>query len=195
MLHALGDVLRRADRAGHHVDLRLQAHPRHAGGLPDPFLAVDDVLLRDGVEDLLIGRDRDGPRGVDDPLHVLRRHFLVADRHHAVGVEAADVAARDAGEHRMDLASRHELRLFHRAPDRLHGGFDVHHHALLQPARRVDAHPDDFDPFAFHDLADDGGHLRRADVETDDEVPVRSLHPCSFAPESPVFMRTAKPVG
>ena len=193
--HALGDVLHRAHRAGHHVDLRLQAHPRHAGGLPDPFLAVDDVFLRDGVEDLLIGRDRDGPRGVDDALHVFRGHFLVPDRHHPVGVEAADVAARDAGEHRVDLAPRHQLRLFHRAPDRLHGGFDVHHHPLLQPARRMDPHPDDLDPVGVRDLADDGGHLRRADVEPHDEALVRSFHPCTFPPDAPVFMRTAKPVG
>ena len=134
--HALGDVLRRAGRSGHHVDLRFEAHARHPGRFSNPFLAIDDVLLRKGVENLLIGRDRNRPRGVDDPGHVARRHFLVPDRHHPVGVETANVAARDAGEHGVNLASRHQLRLFHRAPNRLHGGFDVHHHSFLQPARR-----------------------------------------------------------
>ena len=143
--HALGDVLRRADRSGHHVDLRFEAHARHPGRFSNPFLAIDDVLLRKGVEDLLIGRDRDRPRGVDDPGHVARRHFLVPDRHHPVGVETANVAARDAGEHGMNLASRHQLRLFHRAPNRLHGGLDVHHHAFLEPARGMGAHPDHLD--------------------------------------------------
>ena len=49
-----------------------------------------------------------------------------------VRVEAADVAAGDAGERRGDLAVGHQLGFLERALDRRHGGLDVDHHALLQ---------------------------------------------------------------
>jgi hypothetical protein len=57
-LDALDDVLRGADRAGDHVHLGLQPHAGHAQRLLDAFLVVDDVFLRQDVQDLLVGRNR-----------------------------------------------------------------------------------------------------------------------------------------
>ncbi len=152
-LHALHDVLRGAVRAGNDVDLGLQAHAGHADRIADAFLRVDDVFLRQHVQDLLVGRDGDRLGGVDHPLHVALHHLFVLDGHDAVRIEAAYVAAGDAGVHRMDFAARHELRFFDRALDGLDGGFDVHHHALLQAARRVAADADDFDRAVCFDLS------------------------------------------
>ena len=73
-------------------------------------------------------------RRLDHALDVERADLAVLDRHHAVRVEAPDVAAGDAGERRGDLAVGHQLGLLERALDRGHGGLDVHHHALLQAA-------------------------------------------------------------
>ena len=47
--------------------------------------------------------------------------------------------------HRVDLAAGHQLGLFDGALDRLHGRFDVDHHALLQAARRMRADAEHFD--------------------------------------------------
>jgi hypothetical protein len=114
------------------VHLRFEAHAAHADRIADAFLPVDDEFLRQHVDDLLIRRDRDRLGGVDHVLDVAARDLLVAYRNDPVGVQAAHVAAGDAGEHRVDLAARHELGFFHRTLDRLHGGFDVDDDSLLE---------------------------------------------------------------
>ena len=94
---------------------------------------------------LLVGGNRHGLGRVDHVLHVHIADLAIADRHHAVRVQAAHMAAGDAGVHRVDLAAGHQLGLFDGALDRLHGGFDVHHHALLQAARRMRTQAHDLD--------------------------------------------------
>ena len=136
-LDALLDVLRRAVGAGDDVHLGLEAHARHADGVADAFLAVDDEFLRQHVQDLLVGGNRHGLGGVDHMLDVAVGDLAVADGHDAVGVEAAHMAAGDAGEHRVDLAPGHELGFLDRALDRLHRGLDVDHDALLEAPRRL----------------------------------------------------------
>src|SRR5688572_14049108 len=89
--HALDDVLRSRHRAGDHVHLHLQAHARHADRLPDILLAVDDEFLAQHVQDLLVGGDVHRARGVHGALDVEHAHLAVLHRHHAGGVEAADV--------------------------------------------------------------------------------------------------------
>src|SRR5690606_19367833 len=134
-LHALDDVLRRADGAGDEMHLGLEAHAGHAYRLTDAVLRIDDELLRQHVNDALIGRNRHGARRVDDALDVAGADLFVADRDDAVRVQAAHVTARDAGQHAVDLAARHELGLFDRALNRLHRRFDVDDDAALQAAR------------------------------------------------------------
>src|SRR5215469_4801393 len=134
-LDALLDVLGGRVRPRDDVHLGLEAHPRHADRVTDPFLAVDDELLRQHVQDLLIRRNRHRLGSIDHVLDIPVAHLLVAHTHDSVGVEATHVAAGNAGEHRVDLAAGHELCLLHGALDRLHRGFDVDHDALLQSPR------------------------------------------------------------
>jgi hypothetical protein len=110
-----------------------------------------------------------------DLLHIHRADLAVADRDHPVGVQAPHVAAGDAGIDRVDLAVGHQLGLLDRALNRLHGGFDVHHHALLQAARGLRAHADDLDGTLWGDLPDQGEHLGGADIEAHDDVAIRLL--------------------
>src|SRR5581483_5806648 len=133
-LNALLDVLRGAVGAGDDVHLRLEPHPRHADGIANPLLAIDDEFLRQHVQDLLIGRNRYRLGGIDDVIDIPVRHFFIPDRYHAVGVEAAHVAAGDTGEHRVNFAAGHQLGLFHRALDGLHRGLDIDDHAFFQAA-------------------------------------------------------------
>ena len=172
-LHALDDVLRGAVGAGHDVHLGLESHARHADRIANALLPVDQELLRQHVQDALIGRNRDRLGRVDHVLDVAMRDLAVADRDHAVRVEAAHVTAGDAGVDGVDLAVGHELGLLDRALDGLHRGFDIDHHALLESARGLAAHADDFDRSVRGDLTDQRQHFGGADVEADDHVSVR----------------------
>src|SRR5207249_582585 len=165
---ALDQVLPGAHRAGHDVDARLEAHAGHADRLADAVLVVDDELLRQDVEDLLVGGEGDGTRGVHDPLDVPRRHLAVAHRDHAMAVEPLDVAPGRACDHAADLAGGHQLGLLDRPADRLHRLLDVDDDALAEPARRRRPDTDDLDT-ALHHLGDDHADLVGADVETDHE--------------------------
>src|SRR5690606_15989142 len=173
---ALDDVLRRAHRAGDDVHLGLHAHAAHADGLADALLAVDDEVLREDVQDLLVVGNGQRARRLDHPLDVAGADLVVADGDHAVGVEAVDVRTGDAGVHRQDLAAGHQLGLLDRALDRLHGGLDVGHHALLQAARRMVPDADDLDIAVAAVLGHDGEDLRGADVQPHDQVVVALLH-------------------
>ena len=96
-LHTLDDILRRAFRAGNHVYLGLETHARHADRLADTFLAVDQKLLRQNMQYFLIGRDGHSPCGVDHAIDIAGADFLVANRNDAVRIQAAHVAAGNAG--------------------------------------------------------------------------------------------------
>ena len=146
--------------------------PGHADRVADALLAVDDEFLRQHVQDLLVGGDRDRLGRIDHVLDVAVADLLVAHAHDAVGVEAAHVAAGDAGVHRVDLAAGHELGFLHGALDRLHRRLDVDDHALLQPARGLRAQAEQLDHPVRADLADQRDDLGGADVEADDEIAV-----------------------
>ena len=150
------------------MDLGFQAHARHAQGLAHAFLVVDHIVLRQGVQHPLVGRNGHGLGGVEHALEVGGADFAVADGDDAVGVQAADVVAGHADERRVDAAAGHQLGLFDGALDRLHGRFDVHHHALLQTAGRMGADPDDLQGAVLADLTHQRHHLGSADVQPDD---------------------------
>ena len=88
------------------------------------------------------------------------------DRHHAVAVEAADVAAARAHHDAVDLAVGHQLGLADGALDRLHGGVDVDHDAALQALRRRGAEADHVRAVVLH-RGDQHRRLVRAEVEPD----------------------------
>jgi hypothetical protein len=177
------------------VHLRFQADTGHADGLFDALLVIDDEFLRQDVNDLLIGRYRYRPRGIDDPIDVARRHLFVPDRDDAVGVEAADVIAGDAGIHRVDLAAGHQLRFLDGALNRLHRGLDVDDDAFLQAPGWMNADTDDFDAVVLGYFADDGRHLGCTDIQTHDQFLVGLFQRTQPSlPLSGTFLkRTAKP--
>jgi hypothetical protein len=152
------------------VHLGLEAHAGHPDRIADSLLAVDDEFLRQHVQDLLVGRDGDRLGRVDHVLDIGGLDFLVADRNHAVRVEAAHVAASDARVDRVDLAAGHQLGFLDGALYRLHRRFDVDHHTALETARRLRADADDLDAAVGRDLSDQDHHFRGADVESDDEL-------------------------
>ena len=168
-LGAADDVLHAARGGGDEVHLRAEAHAAHPDRVADAVLDVDDVLARQDVEDLAVGVDRDGARAFEDALDVGARHLAAGDGRDAVGRLRADVAAGDAGVDGADLDAGHRLR-------RLDGVLDRARRSsrccetmpLRSPRQGTVADAEDRDP-VLGDLADDGAHLRGADVEADDD--------------------------
>ena len=72
------------DRGGDDVHLRLEAHAGHAERLADAVLVVDDVLLRQHVDDLAVQRDGDRLGRVDHRGDVGLADLLVLHRDDAV---------------------------------------------------------------------------------------------------------------
>ncbi|MET3914465.1 hypothetical protein ABID97_001247 [Variovorax sp. OAS795] len=114
---------------------------------------------------MLIARAVSTTRG-----HVGGRHFLVLHRHHAARIDAADVAAGNAGVDAADLAVGHQLGLLQGLLDALHGGVDVHHHAALQAVARRNAESGELQLAAGQHLGHHHHHLGGADVESDNQV-------------------------
>ena len=76
---------------------------------------------------------------------------------------------------RVDLDAGRQLGFVDRLLDRFDRRLEVHDDAAPDAARLGEADPDDVEPAVVGHLADDGGHLRRADVEAD-QVSFLSCH-------------------
>src|SRR6185369_5896116 len=126
-------------------------------------------LLRQHVNDVAVDGERDGARQLQHLGDVVGAYFLVLDRDGAGGIDALDVAARDADVDLRDLAAGHALGFEDRLLDGRHRRIDVDDDALLEAAGRVRPDADDVETVGS-DLADDGGDLGGADVEPDDDV-------------------------
>ena len=116
----------------------------------DAFLVIDDEFLGQDVQDLLVGRDRDGTRRVDHALDIAVRHLAILDRDDAVRVQARHMAAGNTGVDRIDLDTGHQFGLFDRTLDRLHGRFDVDHDAPFLGRAKDAADADDLDLVVVH---------------------------------------------
>ncbi len=149
------------------MHLGLQTHARHAERLAHAFLVIDHVFLRKDMQHLLIGRNRHGLAGIQYPLDIGLDDLTVTDGNDAVGIEAADVVAGQTREYRVDLAAGHELGFFYGALDRLDGGLDVDHYALLQAAGRMRADTDDLQFAVRADFADERDHFGGANIQSD----------------------------
>ena len=119
------------------MHLGFQAHAGHADWFAYPLLAVDDEFLRKDVQYLLVRRNGNRARRVDDAVDIARADFVIADRDDAVRVQAAHVAAGDPSVDRVDVTARHELGFLDGALDRVHGRLDVDDDAFLETARRM----------------------------------------------------------
>src|SRR5207249_2152584 len=123
-------------------------------------------------EDLPVRRDRDGPGDLDGPPDVVPRDLagVGADRHLAGRVQALDRRAADADEGLVDLPAGQPLGLLDRVADGPDCLVDVHDLALLQARGRHGAMADHVEAAIPADLADEGSHLARADVDADEDA-------------------------
>ena len=150
------------------MHLRFQSHTRHADWLADALVVVDQILLWQHMQHALIGRNRNSLSSVQHALDVLLAHLAITNRHDAVGVEAADVAAGDACIDCANLAARHQLGFFDGTLNRLHGRLNVDDNALLQAARTLRSDSDHLQFAVIGHLSNHRDDFRCSDIEADD---------------------------
>ena len=173
------------EHAGEHgdqVDLGLEPRARHADRLVDPALLVDQVVLRDGVQQLVVAAEADVARHVVDPGDIAGADLVAGDRHHAVGAAPRHVLARDAAVDRAHFDAGHALGALHRLVDGAGGLFDVAHHAAADPARCAPTPTPRIRrpglPRIAGDLGDHGDDLGGAEIERRHQP----LRLCAHAP-------------
>ena len=98
-LDAFDDVLCRRHCAGDDMHFHFQLHAAHADRLAHVFLAIDDEFLRQDMQNLLVGWQRDGACGFNHTIDIGLRYLGILDFHHAMRIQALDVAAGNAGKH------------------------------------------------------------------------------------------------
>ena len=178
-LHAAPQVLHGAREDGDQVDLGLEAGAGHADRLVDARLLVDEVVLRDRVQQLVVPAERHVARHVVDAGDVAGPDLVAGDAHHPVRAAARHVLPGDAAIDRAHLDAGHPLGVLHRLGDGAGGFLDVPHHAAADPGA------------PFHGDAEDLGHrapriaahfrhhrrdLARPEVERRDELPGLDAH-------------------
>ena len=117
------------------MDLDLKSNTAHADRLAHIFLVIDDKFLRHGMQQLLVSWNIYCLGRFNNPRHVGSTDFFILDRHHAAGIETADMATSNTGVDIANLTVGHQFGLFQRALNRLDGRFNIDHHALFQPLR------------------------------------------------------------
>ena len=122
------------------------------------------------MDDLAVGRNGHSPGGIKSTFNIALRDLAALDGNHAVAVDAHDVAARNPHVYRVDLAARHEFRIFHGLADGLDGLFNVDHHALAQTSGNTGADAHHIYKTRLRQLAHHSAYLCGADVEANDEL-------------------------
>ena len=178
--HALDDVFSCTLCAGHDVHLGFQTDATHANGLFH-ILAVDHKLLRLHQQQALVGGDVDGLGGFDHPGHICRCDLAARNGDHAAGVDATDMAAGDAGGNPGNAAVGHQLGLFQRLLDALHGGVNVDHHTALETIAGRHAQAGQLQLPIGGDFGHHHHDLRRTDVETNHQIFVFLGHDASMS--------------
>ena len=106
-------ALQCAAGTGGDVQIHFEARADHADRIEDAGLLVEDELARQQVENLAIGRQRDGARALDGGAHIVAGDLAhaVAQLESAVGVEPANMRAAHAHDALVDVDARHALGL------------------------------------------------------------------------------------
>ena len=151
------------------MHLGFQPDAAHADGLLH-VLAVDHKFLGLHQQQPLIGGNVDGLGGFNHAGNVGGRDLAVLDGHHAAGIDAADVAACDAGGHACNAAIGHQLGLLQRLLNALHRGVDVDHHPAFQAVAGGDAQARELELPVGGDFGHHHHDLRRSDVETNHQI-------------------------
>ena len=100
-------------RTGHNVHVDFEPRSGNPDGIGDSGLVIHGKFLRDDMDDLALGRQRDGARGFDDALHILAGDFTRprGDRRDALAVGTPDMRAGEADKDVLDFDTSPSPRL------------------------------------------------------------------------------------
>ena len=141
---------------------RLETNARHADRFANTVLVIDDVVLRQRVNHLAIERQRDVTRLLEHARDVFLLHFVIRDRDDPVRVDPLHVRAGDAD-------AGHVAGLLDGLANARDGRLDVDDDALAKPLRLRLSNARDIDSLDA-DLAHNGADLRRADIQSHNDV-------------------------
>src|SRR5690606_28028520 len=169
---AAPQILQHARQDRHQIYLGLETRAGHADRLADAGLLVDDVVLRNRVEQLVVAAERDVARHAVHAGDVAGADLVAGDRSHAVRAASGHMFAGDAAVDSAYLDPRHALRVTHRLGDGSRRIFDVAYDSASDSGGALDADSENLRAHvarvALH-LRDDGHHLGRAEVERRDQ--------------------------
>ena len=161
------------------MHLGLQAQTAHADGFAH-ILAVNHKFLRLDQQQALIGGNIDRLGRLNHPRHIGLGNILALDRHHATRIEAANMAAGDAGKNAADLAVSHQLGFFQRLLDALDRGVDVDDHAALEPVAGGKTQTGQLELATGHDFGHHDHDLARPNVQPDNQILIFFRHIPTF---------------
>jgi len=78
-LHTLSEVQQHAGEHRNQIDFGFQPRSRHANRFADPPLLVDQIILRDRVEQLMIAAEADAARHIVDPGDIAGPDLIAGD--------------------------------------------------------------------------------------------------------------------
>ena len=179
--HALHQVMNRRGLPGHDMRFHFQPEADHAHRLFDAVLPVHRKAARNDVQHFAVLRNGNRARRIQRPAHIVGGDAAIAaiDAHHAARIDRRHVAARHADEGPRDLIPARSLGLLDRGLDGRRGVHHIDHHALLNAARRRDAHPDDLQ-LVLGGFTDHGAHLGGSDINADNGSFHNLPHTCSM---------------
>ena len=144
---------------------RIQPDTAHPDRFPHTQLCINDVVLNDGMQDFMIGRNIDCLCSFDSTVNVCLRDFTVFNFDHALRIKAADVVARNTCGNMSNLGIRHQLGFIDRLPDGLNGGIYIGNHACTQAAGNRLSQTDNVDFVVILDFADQRQDFRCTDIQ------------------------------
>src|SRR5262249_19295041 len=123
------------------IDLGLDALPGHADRIGIAGDAIDTVILRDGVEQLLVVTEGDIARHIVHPRQIRRPDLAPGHRNDPVRDPVGHQLARNPTIYRPDLDARDLFGVRHGLPDGADGLLEVADEAATYPIGTFNADP------------------------------------------------------
>jgi len=169
LFDAADRVLHSVTESVHDMIVGLETAARHADGIDDAVLTIDEVLADDAVKVDVLLRDPDVTGDLLDLVEVLHAdHVLIVGNAEAASVvDASDMTAGDGQDHFSDGDI---TPLFGLVDGLVEAGlrlFEIHDFPLANARRGTVTHAEDPDAGVSLHLADDDADLGSADFESD----------------------------
>ena len=176
-LHALAEILRRRRLDGDEIHLHLEPRARHSNRVRDAVLLVDDVFLRNVVQQLVIPTQRHRTRDFVHPRDILGADLLGTHGDDAGRTARGHMLTRDAARHVRDPRPRHPLGVLERGGDGARRLVDVAHHPAADAAVFGETDAENLRERGARQIAgelrDHGAGLGAAEIEPGHEAAIR----------------------